>query len=82
MWDFISNNLFVLPTLLSIILMLYIVYIMDTDPNPYCASEKQRKHIQMQIYPLLIFSPSAQLFLACGMYILIFLNLLKKLQPK
>lgn len=62
--SYIKQLLFVLPTLLSIILMLYIVYIMNTDPSTYCASKKQRKNIQMHICPLIIFSPSAQLFLA------------------
>lgn len=70
----------VFPPLLSIILVLYIVHIIDTDLSTYCASKKQKKNTQMHISPLIMFSPGAHLFLPCGMYILTFLNPLKKLQ--
>ena len=52
---------------------------MDTGPSTYylLVRKKQRKQIQIHICPLIIFSPSAQVFLACGMRALILLNPLK-----
>lgn len=61
----IKQFLFVFPAFLSVIPMLYVVYIIDTDPM-------WEKTVRGSTYALWsLFSPSAQLFLACGMYILI-----------
>lgn len=59
--------LFVFPTFLSIIPMLYIVYIIDTDPSTYHASKKQLEEAHPDTY--MPFDGHLTLVLSCSLHV-------------